>query len=167
MLKGLAILTVLLTVSQATMPATGKTANHPTSAGDSSQHNSDADKKPAAQSPSAGQSSQPTREQYDGSTEAGKDNPQPVTIRELPSVSVTKDWTDKSYWLFSGLLVIIGGLQWIETYKGASSHRIFLLGTIWYRDDLDIPRQTGLHRSYDPKTKLFTPQKDSEEEYSD
>ena len=57
--------------------------------------------------------------------------------------------------------------RWVEFYKGTSSHRIFLLGTIWYRDDLGIPRQTGLHRSYDPKTKTFVPRKDSEEEYSD
>jgi hypothetical protein len=57
--------------------------------------------------------------------------------------------------------------RWVEFYKGASSHSIFLLGTIWYRDDLEIPRQTGLHRSYDPKTKTFVPRRDSEEEYSD
>ena len=57
--------------------------------------------------------------------------------------------------------------RWVEFYKGASSHSIFLLGTIWYRDDLEIPRQTGLHRSYDPKTKTFVPRRDSEEDYSD
>lgn len=57
--------------------------------------------------------------------------------------------------------------RWVEFYKGASSHTIFLLGTIWYRDDLDIPRATGIHRKYDPATKRFEPKKDSEDEYSD
>jgi hypothetical protein len=52
-------------------------------------------------------------------------------------------------------------------YKSGDTFSVFLIGTIWYRDDLGIPRQTGLHRSYDMKTKLFTPRKDSEEEYSD
>jgi len=57
--------------------------------------------------------------------------------------------------------------RWVEFYKGASSHSIFLLGTIWYRDNLDIPRGTGIHRKYDPATKRFEAKKDSEEEYSD
>jgi hypothetical protein len=34
-----------------------------------------------------------------------------VSIRELPQVSVTKDWTDRAYWLFSGFLVLVGALQ--------------------------------------------------------
>jgi hypothetical protein len=57
--------------------------------------------------------------------------------------------------------------RWVEYYSGASSHSIFLLGTIWYRDNLDIPRATGIHRKYDPATKRFEPKKDNEEEYSD
>ncbi len=59
------------------------------------------------------------------------------------------------------------GISNYAFYKGESPYMVFLVGTIWYRDDLGIPRQTGLHRSYDPKTKIFTPRKDSEEEYSD
>jgi hypothetical protein len=57
--------------------------------------------------------------------------------------------------------------RWTKIYNGVSSHRIFLLGTIWYRDELGIPRQTGLYRKYDPKTTRFDPQKANEEEYSD
>jgi len=57
--------------------------------------------------------------------------------------------------------------RWVEFHKGVSSHSIVLLGTIWYRDELGIPRKTGLHREYDPKTQVFVRRKDSEEEYSD
>src|ERR1035438_800108 len=57
--------------------------------------------------------------------------------------------------------------RWVEFYKGGSSHIIYLLGSIWYRDDLDIPRETGIHRKYDPANRRFEPKKDSEEEYSD
>lgn len=57
--------------------------------------------------------------------------------------------------------------RWTEIYKGVSSHAIFLLGEIWYRDDLNIPRQTGIHRKLDPTTKRFEPKKDSEAEYTD
>jgi hypothetical protein len=58
-------------------------------------------------------------------------------------------------------------VRWTELYKGASSHSIVLLGTIWYRDELGIPRKTGLHREYQPKSRIFVRRKDSEEEYSD
>jgi hypothetical protein len=62
----------------------------------------------------------------------------------------------------------VNDVGWVEFHAGqAALHYILLMGTIGYRDDLGIPRQTGLRRSYDPKTKTFTPRKDSEEEYSD
>jgi hypothetical protein len=44
---------------------------------------------------------------------------------------------------------------------------IYLLGAIFYLDDLDIPRATGISRKYDSKTLAFVPDKDSEQEYSD
>ena len=40
-----------------------------------------------------------------------QDQPHAVVIRELPPVSVTKDWADWGVWVFSFLLVIVGGLQ--------------------------------------------------------
>ncbi len=48
----------------------------------------------------------PTRsdEQRNNSQEA-------VKVRELPPVSITKDWSDRAYWVFSLLLVVVGGLQ--------------------------------------------------------
>jgi hypothetical protein len=110
MLKWLAIVAMFLAIAQAPVPVTGQASDHPTNASNDIQSDSNANKKPPAPPPVI-QPIQPTKEQYDGSTEAGKNNPQPITIRELPSVSVTKDWADKSYWLFSGLLVVVGGFQ--------------------------------------------------------
>ena len=40
-----------------------------------------------------------------------EDAQKPVRIGELPPVFVMKDWTDRAYWAFSGLLVIVGFLQ--------------------------------------------------------
>lgn len=45
---------------------------------------------------------------------ADQDASKPITIRELPPVSVTKDWMDEGYWIFNFLLVVVGFLQvWV------------------------------------------------------
>jgi hypothetical protein len=111
MLRWLAIFAVFFAVTQAPVPTSGQTPNHPANAGGSVQGNGKTDKKPSAPPPPIIQPVQATKEQYDGSTEAGENKPQPVAIRDFPTVSVRKDWADKSYWLFSGLLVIVGGFQ--------------------------------------------------------
>jgi hypothetical protein len=41
------------------------------------------------------------------------------------------------------------------------------MGTIYYIDDLNIPRATGISRKYDAKNEAFEPQTDSENEYTD
>jgi hypothetical protein len=59
---------------------------------------------------------------------------------------------------------------WIAYRKGRStspSRYLYLMGTIWYQDDLNIPRATGVSRKYDISTKTFAPMKESEEEYTD
>jgi len=63
---------------------------------------------------------------------------------------------------------IVADEEWAAFHQGQnSSHSLYLLGTIWYKDDLGIPRQVGVHRKYDPSNLRFIPQNDSEEEYSD
>ncbi len=58
--------------------------------------------------------------------------------------------------------------EWAKFHRGEkSNYSIDLLGTIWYRDDLNIPRRTGIRRKHDPKTKRFVAEKDSEDEYDD
>jgi hypothetical protein len=62
----------------------------------------------------------------------------------------------------------VNDAEWMLYYSGKSSSRyIILMGTVWYRDEIGIIRQTGLHRVFDVKTGRFEPKKDSEEEYSD
>lgn len=41
-----------------------------------------------------------------------KDISQPVKVGELPQLSINKDWMDRGLWVFNGLLVIVGLLQW-------------------------------------------------------
>ena len=36
---------------------------------------------------------------------------QTVKVSDLPPLSITKDWTDRAYWVFTFFLVAIGGLQ--------------------------------------------------------
>jgi hypothetical protein len=64
----------------------------------------------------------------------------------------------------------INDVQWENFRQGIKTdplRYLFLMGTIYYTDDLNIPRSTGISRTYDPKTKAFAPRKDEEEEYAD
>jgi hypothetical protein len=64
--------------------------------------------------------------------------------------------------------MIVADAEWADFHQGKPSiHSLFLSGGIWYRDDLSIPREAGVHRKYDPENHRFVPQKDSEEDYSD
>lgn len=120
MRKRLAIVGVFLVVAQTASPILRETPDHPAGASGGVQHNSQTNQGPAHDEPPVPQPIQSVSQQYDGSTKVGEDRPQPIAIREFPSVSVTKDWVDKSYWVFSGLLVLVGGLQvWLlwRTWK--------------------------------------------------
>jgi hypothetical protein len=60
-------------------------------------------------------------------------------------------------------------IQWANFHQAIKTDPlkyIYLVGKLVYRDDLGIPRQTGIHRVYDPKTKTFTPG-NSDGEYAD
>jgi hypothetical protein len=64
----------------------------------------------------------------------------------------------------------IGDTDWTLLSEGIEvgiPKYIYFVGTIYYLDDLNIPRATGIHRKYDPKTSNFDPQKESESEYTD
>ncbi len=56
---------------------------------------------PALDSARAGQSSSGSR----------RDEPETVKVSELPPLTINKDWSDRSYWLFTLFLAAIGGLQ--------------------------------------------------------
>jgi len=61
--------------------------------------------------------------------------PQTVKVSDLPPLSITKDWSDRAYWLFTFFLAAIGGLQ------------VFLLwGNLRAieRQAIQMERQTGI-----------------------
>jgi len=73
-------------------------------------------KKKAAQHPNPIASTTPSQdapkkaasEQAPTNQPASPNAEQPIRIRELPSVSVTKDWMDKATWIFGAILVVVG-----------------------------------------------------------
>jgi len=51
--------------------------------------------------------------------------------------------------------------------KVSPIHAVHFTGAIFYADDLNIPRSTGMHRGLEPKSREFTANKETEQEYSD
>lgn len=65
----------------------------------------------------------------------GSDPQQTVRVSDIPPLSITKDWTDRAYWVFTLFLVAVGGLQ------------VFLLwGNLRAieRQAIQMERQTGI-----------------------
>jgi hypothetical protein len=105
------ILTVFLTIGQAASPIPRQAPNGPTNTSGDVQNQTKTENKPAdLPSPPVNQNQTKTPETH-GNKQGNNNTEQPVTVGKLPSVSITKDWTDRFYWLFSGLLVVIGGFQ--------------------------------------------------------
>lgn len=67
----------------------------------------------------------------------------------------------------SGVLFDLEWENFRQGLQGKNLRYLFLMGRIFYTDDLNIPRSTGISRTYNPKTKAFTPRKDEEDEYAD
>ena len=44
---------------------------------------------------------------------------------------------------------------------------VYVIGDLWYKDDLGISRSTGIFRKFDPKELIFVPVENSTSEYSD
>lgn len=110
MLKYLTILG-LLTIMQATVPVPRQAADNP--AGGTQKTNDNKAPKDSLSNPgisTVGKS--PEREgRKDGDQPSTKNDDQAVTISKFPPVSVAKDWADWAYWVFGGVLVVVGGLQ--------------------------------------------------------
>jgi hypothetical protein len=76
-----------------------------------------------------------TRKGQDTSGNGRGEPIQSVKVSDLPPVSITKDWSDRAYWLFTFFLAAIGGLQ------------VFLLwGNLRAieRQAVQMERQTGI-----------------------
>jgi hypothetical protein len=69
--------------------------------------------------------------------------------------------------LANGVLFDVDWENFNQGLKTQPLRFVSLMGVIYYIDDLNIPRSTGINREFDPKTRDFVPRKDSEQEYSD
>ena len=105
------VLAVLLAICETSAPAPGQTADHSAKSASSVNSNAKGNQTPPGQSSSGAQAVK-AKPQGDASQDkTSGDKPQAVVVRELPSVSVSKDWADWGYWGFGGLLVIVGAFQ--------------------------------------------------------
>jgi hypothetical protein len=71
--------------------------------------NTDTVKEPSSAPPRTPPNADTTKTNPEDSN--AQDKRQFISVRELPPISVRKDWTDRAYWTFSGFLVIVGLLQ--------------------------------------------------------
>lgn len=65
---------------------------------------------------------------------------------------------------------VLFDLQWENFNQGWDTQPrryIYFTGVLYYTDNLDIPRSTGIHRRLEPKSGEFAPNKESDQEYSD
>jgi len=107
----LLLLAVLLAVPQAPPPAPAPTPDQtaPTQKGTQAPDNSSAP--PAAPSQPAPDTSTTKSDENSGATTKPDVLLTPVEVSKFPPVSVTKGWTDYTYWFFGLLLVVVGFLQ--------------------------------------------------------
>jgi hypothetical protein len=111
MLKRLAIVAALLAVTQTPVPVPGQAANNPTASSGNVQKQPEGGKPNAQPTVSAVPQSSTRPAKPDAQKPDSENASNSVTIRELPTVSVGKDWADWSYWGFGGVLVVVGSLQ--------------------------------------------------------
>jgi len=97
-----------------------------------------------------------------------------VVLRTAPDKSIGGDVNlepgERAVWEETVDMDATIDLQWANYHAGLETkdHRtVILVGTVYYRDELGISRQTGIHRKYDPKTSEFVANKESEQEYTD
>jgi len=108
------ILTVLLTVGQASSPIPRQTPYSSTSARTGDQHNTKKKNEPSNTSSSAINQNQSGSTNSDAAQNGSEDTDHPITVGKLPPVTITpakRDWVDWGYWGFGGLLALTGILQ--------------------------------------------------------
>jgi hypothetical protein len=96
-------LVVLLAVMQTPAPAPRKSTNP----SDRASQERPTIRKPISASPD-----------QNSSHDAVAENPQkPILVREIPPVSVMKDWWDRTYIVFTGILMVVGIIGVRAAYK--------------------------------------------------
>src|ERR1700687_1398955 len=111
------ILGVLLSFPQTPSAVLPKASDRPAGATHNTQNKAAAEENPPApQSPPA-ETTAPAKNKDSHNAVRPEDAQQPVRVRELPPVSVSRDWADWALWVFNGLLVVAGFLGIRLAYK--------------------------------------------------
>jgi hypothetical protein len=112
------IMAALFAITQTPSPIPPKALDNPTATGQTVTKNPKNDKAPSTQPPtSIGPSA--ADQQHVGSITKSEDTQQAIRVRELPRVSITKDWSDWGIWAFNGLLVLVGAFQLLVLWRQA------------------------------------------------
>lgn len=110
-MNSLLVLAVVLAVTQALVPVPRQAADHTaTTRQDTEQQRGTNDGQATPQPFGLNQAKSPENARP-APQKTNEYTPHTVVIRELPAVSVTKDWADWGVWIFSLLLVIVGTAQ--------------------------------------------------------
>ena len=99
---------MLFAVVQASSPVPRKTDDRPAHAAYNVKDHASSNKSPAAQSQVSVDA--PPKKENSRDSVAAENAQRPIKVDELPPVSVTKDWLDKVYIFFTGVLILVGGL---------------------------------------------------------
>lgn len=110
-------LAVLLTVMQASPPIPQQASDTNTGKGQPVQTHADTNKKPSEQGTPAVQTIRTQPNENTNPSKSNENAEKPVRIRELPPVSVTRDWMDALALAFSGILLIVGIIGVRAAYK--------------------------------------------------
>jgi hypothetical protein len=106
------VLGAMLAFIQAPSAVSPKVPDSTTARSHRTTKNLKSDKVPPAQSPTSVGPSTANHQEQPCISQKSEDSQQAVRIRELPPVSILKDWADWGIWVFTGLLVGVGFLQW-------------------------------------------------------
>jgi hypothetical protein len=107
----LIVLAVVLAVVQTSPPVPRKASNNSAGTGNKVQDQSRTENNPTPPNAVVNGDMQGQPSNWDATKHDGDNTEHSIRVRELPPVSIMKDWADWAVWIFSALLVIVGGLQ--------------------------------------------------------
>src|SRR5258708_20622454 len=110
-------LAVLLAVIQAIPPVPRKTADPGNRTSQNVKGDSSGNQGPSQQSSAIVQSISTQPNQDTSHSSATENARKPIIVPELPPVSVTKDWWDRIYIIFTGILIAVGIFGVQAAYK--------------------------------------------------
>jgi hypothetical protein len=136
------VLTVLLAVVRTLPPVPRQTTNSIDGTARSVKENSNDNQGPTAKPTTTLYPIAPKPDQNPSDAPSSKDTEQSIRVRELPSVSVHRDWADWVLWVFNGLLVIAGFLGIRVAYKTLKTLERQARST--HHQAVQVRKQTGL-----------------------